>query len=900
MTPEKDPKKEDIRDLLIEEEMKDSYLNYAMSVIVSRALPDVRDGLKPSQRRIIVAMNDLGLGPRAKFRKCAKIVGETMGNYHPHGDGAIYPTLVRLAQDFAIRYPLMNGQGNFGSIDEDPPAAMRYTEARMATFAALMLEDLEKDTVRYTPNFDETRDEPTVLPSKFPNLLCNGSSGIAVGMATSIPPHNLREVCDAIVRVIEEPDVTVEELMQTVPGPDFPTGGIICGTRGIREAYETGRGHCVVRARIAVEEAKNGRRSLVVTEIPYNVSKKRIIERIGELHREGRIQGIADLRDESDKDGMRLVVDLKKDADEQVVLNQLYRGTPLQDTFSIITIALVKDRPQVLNLKDLLVAYKDHRIEVIRRRTKWLLDKAEAEAHILEGLLIAIDAIDEVISIIRNSPNVPEAEARLIKRFKFTVIQAQAILRMQLQKLTGLEREKLQKDLAALKEKIAEYRAILADEALVLDIIREDLIELKASQGDARRTEIAGEVGEFVREDLIPEEMMAVSISHEGYAKRVPLATYKRQGRGGKGVIGAETKEGDFIEHLFVACTHDTVLFFTDQGRVHWLKVYDLPLLGRTSKGRALVNLIQVQEGEAIQAAIPVREFTSGYIVMATKLGTVKKTALEEFANVRKGGIIAIRLDDADRLIGVQKTGGGDHIILGTRSGRSIRFPEAHARPMGRATYGTRGIRLRKDDEVVDMVVVPADLVPPGQDDVADADAEGPDTAVIAANAAAEDAAETDAAEDESVPEERLALLTVCERGYGKRTPFRDYRTQGRGGMGIINIRATERNGMVVALRAVAPADDIVMITQGGMVVRTNAGSIKQTRRAAQGVRVISLKEGDRLVSFAVVRAEDQEGEAVAAQAPAGPGAAPAASEDRGLDALVERAGEDDGPPDGQ
>lgn len=719
-------------------------------------------------------------------------------------------------------------------------------------------------------------------------------------MATSIPPHNLREVCDAIVRVIEEPDVTVEELMQTVPGPDFPTGGIICGTRGIREAYETGRGHCVVRARIAVEEAKNGRRSLVVTEIPYNVSKKRIIERIGELHREGRIQGIADLRDESDKDGMRLVVDLKKDADEQVVLNQLYRGTPLQDTFSIITIALVKDRPQVLNLKDLLVAYKDHRIEVIRRRTKWLLDKAEAEAHILEGLLIAIDAIDEVISIIRNSPNVPEAEARLIKRFKFTVIQAQAILRMQLQKLTGLEREKLQKDLAALKEKIAEYRAILADEALVLDIIREDLIELKASQGDARRTEIAGEVGEFVREDLIPEEMMAVSISHEGYAKRVPLATYKRQGRGGKGVIGAETKEGDFIEHLFVACTHDTVLFFTDQGRVHWLKVYDLPLLGRTSKGRALVNLIQVQEGEAIQAAIPVREFTSGYIVMATKLGTVKKTALEEFANVRKGGIIAIRLDDADRLIGVQKTGGGDHIILGTRSGRSIRFPEAHARPMGRATYGTRGIRLRKDDEVVDMVVVPADLVPPGQDDVADADAEGPDTAVIAANAAAEDAAETDAAEDESVPEERLALLTVCERGYGKRTPFRDYRTQGRGGMGIINIRATERNGMVVALRAVAPADDIVMITQGGMVVRTNAGSIKQTRRAAQGVRVISLKEGDRLVSFAVVRAEDQEGEAVAAQAPAGPGAAPAASEDRGLDALVERAGEDDGPPDGQ
>ncbi|MBI2922701.1 MAG: DNA topoisomerase 4 subunit A [Planctomycetes bacterium] len=484
MPSESEPKPDVIRDLLIEEEMKDSYLNYAMSVIVSRALPDVRDGMKPSQRRIIVAMNDLNLGPRAKFRKCAKIVGETMGNYHPHGDGAIYPTLVRLAQDFASRYMLINGQGNFGSIDEDPPAAMRYTEARMSQYSSLMLEDLEKDTVKFVPNFDETRDEPSVLPSKFPNLLCNGSSGIAVGMATSIPPHNLCEVCDAIVKVIDEPEATTEELMQIIPGPDFPTGGIICGARGIREAYETGRGQCLVRARIAVEEGKKDRRSLVITEIPYNVSKKRIIERIGELHREGRIQGLADLRDESDKDGMRLVVDLKKDAEEQVVMNQLYRNTPLQDTFSIIMIALVKDRPQVLSLKELLVAYKDHRIEVIRRRTKFLLDKAEAEAHILEGLLIAIDSIDEVIEIIRHSPNVPEAEARLIQRFKLSVLQTQAILRMQLQKLTGLEREKLQKELADLKEKIAEYRAILSDETLVLDIIREDLIELKKSQGD--------------------------------------------------------------------------------------------------------------------------------------------------------------------------------------------------------------------------------------------------------------------------------------------------------------------------------------------------------------------------------------------------------------------------------
>ena len=890
MKPEPDPKPEVIRDLLIEDEMKDSYLNYAMSVIVSRALPDVRDGLKPSQRRIIVAMNDLGLGPRSKFRKCAKIVGETMGNYHPHGDGAIYPTLVRMAQDFASRYMLASGQGNFGSIDEDPPAAMRYTEAKMSVFASLMLEDLEKETVKYVPNFDETRDEPSVLPSKFPNLLCNGSSGIAVGMATSIPPHNLGEICDAIVRVIEEPEVSIEDLMQIVHGPDFPTGGIICGLRGIREAYETGRGQCLVRARIDVEEGKGGRKSLVVTEIPYNVSKKRIIERIGELHRDGKIQGISDLRDESDKEGMRLVVELKKDADEQVVLNQLYRGTPLQDTFSIIMIALVKERPQVLDLKELLVAYKDHRIDVIRRRTRFLLDKAEAEAHILEGLMIAIDAIDEVITIIRNSPNVPTAESRLIARFKFTVIQAQAILRMTLSKLTGLEREKLQKDLAELRDKIAEYRAILADDRLVLDIIREDLIELKGSLGDKRRTEIAGEVGEFVREDLIPEEMMAVSISHEGYVKRVPLATYKRQGRGGKGIIGADTKEGDFIEYLFVASTHDTILFFTDQGRVHWLKVYDLPLLARTSKGRAMVNLIALQEGEAIQGAIPIRDFTTGYIVMATRQGTVKKTELSEYSNVRKGGIIAIRLEEGDRLIRVQRTGGEDHILLGTRLGRSIRFPEKQARPMGRATYGMRGIRLREGDTVVDMAIVPVDLIPPE----AAEPQEGETDTSISISTAVDPSAEAET--EDAGPEERLALLTVCENGYGKRTPFREYRTQARGGMGIINIRASERNGKVVALRRVAQGDDIVMITQGGMVVRTSAGTIKQTRRAAQGVRVISLNESDKLVSVAVVREEDQEEPAAAASTAspaAGAGPAPA-SGDRVLDELIRRAEESD------
>ncbi|KAF0241685.1 MAG: DNA gyrase subunit [Planctomycetota bacterium] len=898
MTPESDPKTELIRDLLIEEEMKDSYLNYAMSVIVSRALPDVRDGMKPSQRRIIVAMNDLGLGPRAKYKKCAKIVGETMGKYHPHGDQAIYPTMVRLAQNFASRYMLINGQGNFGSIDEDPPAAMRYTEARMSQFAALMLEDLDKGTVRFVPNYDETETEPSVLPSKFPNLLCNGSSGIAVGMATSIPPHNLSEVCDAIVRVIEEPEVSIADLMQIVRGPDFPTGGIICGLKGIRDAYETGRGSCVVRAKIDLEEDKRGRRALVVTEIPYNVSKKRIIERVAELHREGRIQGISDLRDESDKDGMRLVIDLKKDADDLVVLNQLYRSTPLQDTFSIIMIALVKERPQTLSLKDFLVAYKDHRIEVIRRRTKFLLDRAEAEAHILEGLLKAIDVIDEVIAIIRSSPDVPTAEKRLIDKYKFTVIQAQAILRMTLAKLTGLEREKLQKELAALHEKIAEYRAILADERLVLDIIREDLIELKSTLGDKRRTEIAAEVGEFVQEDLIPDDAMVVSISREGYVKRVPVATYKRQGRGGKGVIGADMKEGDFIERLFVATNHETILFFTDQGRVHWLKVYELPQLSRTSKGRAMVNLLQVQPGEAIQAAIPIRDFTSGYIVMATRKGTVKKTALDEFSNVRKGGIIAIKLDEGDRLIGVQSTSGEEHVILGTRLGRSIRFPEKHARPMGRATYGSRGIRLRDKDFVIDMVIVPADLVPPGADEVEEpVEAE---TSTHESDPPAVADTQIEVADDaDAGPEERLALLTVCENGFGKRTPFREYRTQARGGMGIINIRASERNGPVVSLKAVSLGDDIVMITQQGMVVRTNAGKIKQTRRAAQGVRVIGLNGNDKLVSIAVIREEEQAAPAeAAAAAPAPPAASKGGSDDKkALDELVKRGedGEDDG-----
>ena len=823
-----------IRELLLEEEMKDSYLNYAMSVIVARALPDVRDGLKPSQRRVLVAMNDLNLGPTAKHRKCAKICGDTSGNYHPHGEAVVYPTLVRMAQDFAMRYPLVNPQGNFGSVDGDPPAAMRYTEARMTRFATMMLEDLEKNTVDYVPNYDETREEPTVFPSKFPNLLVNGSTGIAVGMATSIPPHNLREVCDLIIKVMDDPEVPVDELIKVVPGPDFPTGGIICGTAGIREAYESGRGLITVRAKHHVEESKSGKKFIVYTEIPYNQNKAKIIEKIADLVKEEKVVGVADVRDESDREGMRIVVEMKKGEDETIVLNQLWRNTALQDTFSLNMIALVHGRPQCLSLRQLAQAYRDHRMEVIRRRTRFLLEKAEAEAHILEGLLIALANIDEVIATIKASRSVDIAEAALVAKFNLSVLQAQAILRMQLQKLTGLEQEKLRKELEDLRDKIAGYRAILADEALVLDIIREDLYEMKEQYGDDRRTEIGGPAEEFAQEDLIPDEEMAVTISHEGYIKRLPLTSYRRQRRGGKGVTGAETKEGDFIERLFVASTHAYILFFTDGGIVHWKKVYEVPQFSRTAKGRALVNLLEIENAVKITAAIPVRSFEGGFIVMATEKGFIKKTALEEYGNPRKAGIIAIRLEEGDRLIGVRVTTGQDKIILGSEDGMAIQFSEADARPMGRATYGVGGMRLREGDKVKDMVIV----------------------------------------------EPNATLLTVCENGFGKKTPFDEYRDQSRNGLGVINIATSERNGKVVGLKVVRESDDVMLITQGGMVIRTSVKSIRVQGRNTQGVKLITLDAGDKLVALARVAQEENGDEDAGAPAEPEPGSEPPAASD--------------------
>ncbi len=796
----------------IEKEMKDSYLVYSMSVIISRALPMVEDGLKPSQRRALVAMNDLNLGPNAHFRKCAKICGDTSGNYHPHSGEGVYPTLVRLAQDFSMRYPLVQGQGNFGSIDGDPPAAMRYTEARLTPITMRMLEDLEKDTVNFVPNYDSTCTEPTILPGKFPNLLCNGSSGIAVGMATNIPPHNLVEVTNAIIKVIEEPDVTLPELMKIIHGPDFPTGGIIHGRSGIMQAYKTGRGKVMVRARVAIEQLKNDKRNIIVTEIPYQLNKTNLIEQMAALAKSGKLKGITDLRDESDKEGMRFVIELRRGEDENVVLNQLFKHTELQKTFGMIMIALVGGRPVTLSLRRMIDLYVDHRIKVIERRTRFLLDKAEKRAHILEGLKIALANIDAVIEIIKKSPDVQTARERLMKNFKLTEVQATAILEMRLQRLTALEAGKIEKEYGELREKIADYKAILADRNLVLDIIKEDLHELRDKFGDDRRTEIiADEAETFELEDLIAEESVAVTISHEGYIKRLPLRTYRKQRRGGKGITGAYHKEGDFLEHLFVASTHDHILFFTSLGRLHRLKVYDIPQMSRIAKGRAIVNMLRLEKGEVITSMIPVRRFDERHVVMATDRGTIKKTPLEAFSRPKKGGIIAISLNEGERLIGVRLTHGGDEIILGTAEGQAIRFKEADIRAMGRTAHGVKGVTLRKGDVVRDMIVVESD----GH------------------------------------------LLTMCENGYGKKTPFDEYRLQHRGGSGIINIRTTERNGKVVGLKSVRPGDELVTITAQGMVLRISADEIRPISRATQGVRLARVDEDDRIVGLARVATEE-------------------------------------------
>ncbi len=790
--------------------MKDSYLSYAMSVIVARALPDLRDGLKPSQRRILVAMNDLNLTPRSKYRKCAKIAGDTSGNYHPHGEQVIYPTLVRMAQDFVMRYPLVEGQGNFGSIDGDPPAAMRYTEARLSPFAMLAMEDIEKDTVDFIANYDETRTEPMVLPGRFPNLLANGSSGIAVGMATSIPPHNVGELCTALLLVIDKPDCSIADIMKVMPGPDFPTGALICGRKGILDGYNTGRGTIVVRARAHVEQVKGAKKNIVFTEIPYQLNRDLIIERIAQAVKSGAVTGVYDVRNESDREGSRLVVELQRGEDEHVVLNQLYKHTQLQNSFSIILLGLDHGRPRTLSIKDMLLSYRDHRVEVIRRRTAYLLEKAEARAHIVEGLRIAVDNIDEVVAIIKKSPDVPTARERLIARFKLSELQANAILEMRLSRLTGLEREKLEEEYKALMEKIAEYKAILADENLVLDIIREDLYEIKEKYADARRTEIIGAVEDFNIEDLIAEENVAVVISHEGYIKRMPLTSYRKQHRGGKGITGADTKEGDFIEHLFIASTHDYILFFTSVGKCYWQKVYDIPQMSRTSRGRAIVNLLELPSGENVASMIPVREFDDRQLVIVTEKAVVKKTALNAYGRPKRGGIIAINLDKGDNVMGVLLTHGEEEIILASKNGKAIRFPERQLRSMGRATRGVGGMNLAKGDVVVGVV----------------------------------------SADDEET------LLTICESGYGKRTKMAEYRTTGRKGKGIINIQTSARNGKVVAVLDVRDDDEIMIMTEAGMIIRTPVRGIRALSRNTQGVTLIKLNEDDRVTAVAKVMEE--------------------------------------------
>ncbi|MCP3917864.1 MAG: DNA gyrase subunit A [bacterium] len=803
----------------IEREMKESYLTYALSVIHSRALPDVRDGLKPSQRRILVAMNDLNLGPRAKYRKCAKVAGDTSGNYHPHGESVIYPTLVRMAQDFSLRYPLVDGQGNFGSIDGDPPAAMRYTEARMAGTAVELMADLEKETVDFEPNYDDTRTQPTVLPARFPNLLCNGSDGIAVGMATSLPPHNLREICAAFRAILDDPALTVQELLQIVPGPDFPTGGIIMGRSGIVSAYTTGRGLVRLRAKYHVEDVKN-RQQLVFTEMPFQTKKggekTGIIAKVADAVRDGRITGISDVVDESNKDGIRLVIKLKRGEDPTVITTQLFKYSPLQTTYSIINLAIHERQPRTLTLRKLLDAYLTHRRQVIRRRTAYLLRKAEERKHIVDGLLIANSNIDRVIEIIRASPDREAAKAGLSAEFALSDRQSQAIVDMRLGSLTGLEREKLEKEFAELIETITDLNDILAREERVTTIIREDLDDLEKRYGDDRRTEISTEEIDTNVDmaDLIAEDLTVVTFSRDGYIKRTPLDTYRAQARGGRGVRGSDAKEGDVLKSLFVSSTHDYLLCFSNMGQVFWQKGYNLPEAGRTSKGRAISNLLQLRPGEEIQSILRVPEFDNEhFIVFATRRGVVKKTSLEAYSRPKRGGIRAILLEEGDEVVGVSLAQPGDTIVMCSKSGRAIRFDEAAARAMGRTSRGVRGLKLLADDEVVGMVV-------------------------------ADDTAE---------------LLTASEKGYGKRTPMTDYPIKGRGGQGVISIRTSDRNGSVVTIKLCREGDDAMFITENGMIVRSHVKNISAMSRNTQGVRLINLKSDDTLVGVEIVHESDLE-----------------------------------------
>ncbi|HXY53158.1 MAG TPA: DNA gyrase subunit A [Nitrospirota bacterium] len=800
----------------IEQEMKTSYLDYSMSVIVGRALPDVRDGLKPVHRRILYAMFREGLLHNKKYSKSAGVVGEVLKKYHPHGDSAVYDTMVRMAQDFNMRYPLVDGQGNYGSVDGDPAAAYRYTEARLAKLAEDMLADIDKETVDFIPNFDDTTNEPSVLPSRVPNLLINGSAGIAVGMATNVPPHNLSEVVDGLVMMIDNPEVTIPDLMTAIKGPDFPTSGFIHGYEGIKQAYTTGRGIIQMRARATIEEGRGDRESIVVSELPYQVNKARLLERIAELVQEKKITGISEIRDESDRQGMRIVIDLKKGEISSVILNQLYKHTAMQSTFGVIMIALVNNQPRILNLRKLLSNFIQHRREVVVRRTKFDLRKAEERAHILLGLKIALENLDAVIALIKSSANPEEARTGLVREFKLSELQAQAILDMRLQRLTGLERDKILAEYEETLREIARLNEILASDALVMKIIRDELLAIKQEYGDPRRTEIIAETSEIDVEDLIKDEDMVITISHAGYIKRNPLTTYRAQKRGGKGKIGMETKEEDFVERLFMATAHSYILFFTNKGRVYWLKVHQIPEASRQAKGKAIVNLMQISQYERVTAALPVRGFTPGhFILMATKKGIIKKTELESYSHPRPSGIIAITLEEGDELISAEITDGRRDLFLGTRDGLSIRFSETDVREIGRTGKGVIGIRLDEGNEVVGMEIV----------------------------------------RDDST------ILTVTEKGYGKRSTLEDYRSQGRGGKGIITIKTTEKNGRVIGMAQVSEDDEILLITTNGKVLRIRTKDISVQGRNTRGVRLFDIDEGDKVVSFAKVVEREEEKE---------------------------------------
>lgn len=799
----------------IVDEMRKSYMDYAMSVIIGRALPDVRDGLKPVHRRILFAMHDLGNDYNKPYKKSARVVGDVIGKYHPHGDSAVYDSIVRMAQDFSMRHPLIDGQGNFGSVDGDSAAAMRYTEIRMDRMAQELLADIDKETVDFGPNYDESIEEPLVLPCKFPNLLVNGSEGIAVGMATKIPPHNLEEVINALIAIIDDPGLNVEELMEIVPGPDFPTAGFINGKEGIREAYKSGRGIVQIRSRAMVEvDRRSSREAIVVTEIPYQVNKARLIEKIAELVKNKKIEGISDLRDESDRDGTRIVIELKKDMVAGVVLNQLYKMTAMQTSFGIIMLAIVKGQPKVLSLREVLDNFIDHRREIVTRRCVFELKKAEARAHILQGLKLALDNLDEVIQLIKSSANSPEAKAKLVERFAFTDIQAQAILDMRLHRLTGLEREKILEELAQVMAQIARLKEILASEIEIFNLIKQELIELKEKFANPRRTEIIERTAELTLEDMIVEEDMVVTVTHSGYIKRNAVSLYRAQRRGGKGRSGIRTKDEDFVESLFIASTHSYILVFTSFGKVYWLKVHEIPQGGMASRGKAIVNLLELTDGERVMTILPVKKFEEGrYIVTATARGIIKKTDLMAYSNPRSGGIIALTIDEGDSLIEARLTDGNRDLILASSNGKSIRFPETNIRSMGRAARGVRGITLDSEDEIIGLQSVTENTA--------------------------------------------MALVTITENGYGKRTDIGEYRVQSRGGKGIITIKTSERNGRVVAIRMVDEDSDLMFITNRGKMLRTRVRDIRSIGRNTQGVRMMVLETDEYIVSVAKLAEKD-------------------------------------------